>query len=238
LKNKNLFNIAAIVLARGGSKGIPKKNIVPFCGKPLIEWTILQLQDCIHVNTIWVSSDSPEILKIAENIGSEPIERPVELAADKSTSESAILHALEVIEKKIGKVDLIVHPQITSPIRDSMDFSNAISQFLMGDFDSMFSANRARDLCLWSKQKLELKCESYDKKNPYRRRQDTFGERYIENGSFYLILPEVLRTTGLRFGDKIGTYLMDYWKMFEIDEPEDVAFCEVVMKAFLQKILS
>lgn len=237
MKRENLSNIVAIILARGGSKGIPKKNIIPFCGRPLLEWTVRQLQYCMNIDSIWVSSDDAAILNLAHDMGAYVIDRPDALAGDKATSESALLHALDVVEKRIGKVDLLVHPQVTSPIRDEMDFSKAISQFVSGKFDSMFSASPAKDLCLWSMQMSGLKCESYDVHNPNRRRQETFGERYIENGSFYLMLPKVLRSTGLRFGNRIGVYPMDYWKMFEIDEPEDLKLCEVVMKAFLQGVL-
>ena len=85
----------AIILARGGSKGIHKKNIINFCEKPLVAWTI---ENCINadINTVYVSSDSQEILAISENYGARSIKRPKNLADDKSSSESGWLHALNI----------------------------------------------------------------------------------------------------------------------------------------------
>ena len=93
--------IVAIILARGGSKGIPKKNIIDFCGKPLMAWTI---EHCKMggADQVYVSSDSHEILEIGMHYGALPIERPDAIADDKSTSESGWLHALREIEGKKG----------------------------------------------------------------------------------------------------------------------------------------
>ncbi len=227
-------NIVAIVLARGGSKGIPHKNIINFCGKPLIQWTIEQLK-CINlINSIWVSSDSQLVLNVCDGLGCNLIKRPSKLSEDNSTSESGWIHAMDVIKKKCGEIDLVVAPQVTSPIRSPEDINDSIIKFCNHDYDSMFSATPARDLCLWSKFGNSLCCNSYDKNNPVRRRQTTFGERYIENGSFYIFKPEVIYKSGTRFGDKIGTSIpMKPFKNIEIDELEDLKFAEVVMKAFI-----
>jgi CMP-N,N'-diacetyllegionaminic acid synthase len=233
-----LSNTVAVVLARGGSKGIPGKNIIRFCRSPLLQWTVGQLQYTKEINSIWVSSDSDEILTLASILKCKTIKRPANLSGDRATSEEGLLHALEIIERVSGKeVDVLVHPQVTSPIRHIDDFSKAIALFKSGGFDSMFSASPAKDLCLWSRQKEALQCESYNKNNPNRRRQETFGERYIENGSFYIMKPEVLKKTGVRFGNNVGVYLMKFWEMFEIDEPEDLNLCEVIFQAFMENRL-
>ena len=234
---ENSFKTVAIVLARGGSKGIPSKNIMPFCGIPLLVWTLGQLRVVKSVellHSIWVSSDSPEIQKMALDCEVNMIQRPAGLSGDEATSESGWLHALNYIEFEIGAVDAVLGVQVTSPIRSSMDFYQALQQFRYGGFDSLFSACPARDLCLWERKGPALECQSYDRANPNRRRQVTFGERWIENGSFYLFTPEVLRQTGTRFGDRIGVYPMAPFKGLEIDEPQDVPLAEVVMQAFLE----
>src|SRR3990172_8734101 len=100
-----------IILARGGSKGIPRKNIIDFCGKPLMAWTIEQCLAARGVDSVWVSSDSEEILDVGSAYGAYPIQRPEELSGDMATSESGWLHALEVIEKIVGTVDLVLAPQ-------------------------------------------------------------------------------------------------------------------------------
>ena len=94
------MKIEAIILARKNSKGIQNKNITNFCGRPLIEWTIIQLKKIINQNNIWVSSDSEEILKISKKNNVNCISRPSSLSKDNSTSEDAWLHAINEIEKK------------------------------------------------------------------------------------------------------------------------------------------
>ena len=146
------MNIVAIILARGGSKGIPKKNIIDFCGKPLIAWTIEQCQNAKEIQSVWVSSDSDEILEISKQSGAKSILRPEILANDTSTSESGWLHAIDEIESINGKVDLIVAPQVTSPLRHSKDISKGIQLFFEKKFDSMFSSSLAEDLYFWERK--------------------------------------------------------------------------------------
>ena len=225
-------NVVAIILARGGSKGIPKKNIIDFCGRPLIVWTIEQLQQANGIDSIWVSSDSEEILSISQDCGVEIIHRPHEISGDTATSESGWLHAIKFIEDKNGPVDLVIAPQVTSPLREPSDIERGLRDFQQQRCDSMFSCSVAEDLFFWSKNSDgTLKSINYDYKNRIRR-QD-IPKQYIENGSFYLFKPEVLRQYNNRFGGKIGMVEMEFWKMFEIDSMEDLKMCEALMKAFL-----
>ena len=94
------MNIVAIILARGGSKGLPNKNILNFCGKPLIAWTINNCLDA-GISSVWVSSDSDEILQIASEYGAKKIKRPDNISGDFASSESAWLHAINIIELKL-----------------------------------------------------------------------------------------------------------------------------------------
>jgi len=227
-----MANIVAIILARGGSKGIPRKNIINFCGKPLIVWTIEQLQSSKGIDSIWVSSDSEDILTIGLNHGAQSIRRPDKLSGDDATSESAWLHALEYIENKIAGVDLVIAPQVTSPLREPADFERGLQEFQAQEYDSMFSCSIAKDLFFWEKgPDKNLKSVNYDYKNRCRR-QD-ISKQYIENGSFYLFKPAVLRQFNNRLGGKIGMTQMAFWKMFEIDSMEDLKMCEALMRLFL-----
>ena len=227
-----MAQVAAIILARGGSKGVPRKNIIDFCGKPLIVWTIEQLQQAKGVDSIWVSSDSEEILSISQTCGAETIHRPADISSDEATSESGWLHALEIIERKTGIVDIVIAPQVTSPLREPEDIERGLRNFQEQECDSMFSCSIAEDLYFWEKM-LDgtLRSINYDYKNRHRR-QD-ISKQYIENGSFYLFKPEVLRQYNNRFGGKIGFTQMKFWKMFEIDSTEDIKMCEALMKTFL-----
>ena len=220
----------AIILARGGSKGIPQKNIVDFCGKPLLAWTI---EHCLDggVEEIYVSSDSDEILEIGEKYGAVSIKRPEEISGDKSTSESSWLHALEVIEAKTNKPDWVLAPQVTSPLRSANDIWNALLIAKTQKYDSLFSCSIAEDLFFWEENSGKLESVNYDWQN--RKRRQDVPKQYIENGSFYMFRPEVLRKNNNRFGGRLGVVEMEFWKMFEIDSMEDLQMCSVLMKELL-----
>ena len=228
------MNVVAIILARGGSKGIPKKNIIDFCGKPLIEWTI---KHCFEggATSVWVSSDSTEILDIAKKCEANIIVRPEDLSQDLSTSESSWLHALNYIEKEIDqKIDWILAPQITSPIRESSDINKAIQLAINSEFDSLFSSSVVEDLFFWQFENKKLCSVNYDYKNR-KRRQDA-PKQFVENGSFYMFKPEVLKKYNNRFGENIGKVEMEFWKMFEIDSIEDLELCRMIFKNFILKM--
>ena len=111
--------VIALVPCRGNSKGIKNKNLVNFFGKPLMYWTIKQLKDCKIINEIYVTSDSEKILNYAEKLKVGTVKRPFNISGDSAQSEDAILHA---IEKKNLNSDIIIFPQVTSPLRPKMFF--------------------------------------------------------------------------------------------------------------------
>jgi len=225
------MTVNAIILARGGSKGIPKKNIIDFCGKPLIFWTIDQCLKSKYINNVWVSSESDEILDIATKYGSETIKRPIEISGDFVSSEVAWLHAIDYIKKK-QDIDIIVAPQVTSPLRESKDFDKALEQYKKNGFDSMFSSSISEDLFLWQKNALDgLESINYDYINRKRRQDNQL--QIIENGSFYIFTSEIIKKYKNRFGGKIGHFQMEFWKMIEIDNIEDLRICNALMKEFL-----
>jgi CMP-N,N'-diacetyllegionaminic acid synthase len=220
----------AIILARGGSKGIPKKNIIDFCGKPLLAWTIEQCRDG-GVDKVYVSSDSDKVLEVGEKYGATSIKRPEGLSGDTATSESGWLHALEVIEEKTTSLDWILAPQVTSPLRSTDDIQNGLEIAKSGNFDSLFSCSIAEDLFFWEESSGNFDSVNYDWRN--RKRRQDIPKQYIENGSFYLFRPEVLRKNNNRFGGRIGVVEMEFWKMFEIDSMDDLRMCSALMKEFL-----
>ena len=226
------MNIHSIIPARGGSKGIRNKNIIDFCGKPLIAWTVEQCLSSKYVSHVWVTSNSQEILDVAEKYGAKTIRRPDDISGDLAGSESAWMHAIEVIQK-YTEVDLVLAPQVTSPLREVKDIDNAIELFQKEKYDSMFSASMAEDLFFWEESSTGVDSGNYDYKN--RKRRQDFKEQIIENGSFYLFKPEVIQSNDNRFGGKVGFSKMEFWKMFEIDNAEDLRMCSALMKEFLIK---
>lgn len=222
----------AIIPARGGSKGIPKKNIIPFCGKPLIAWTIEQCIRAEHIDEVWVTSDCEEILDIAVSFGASVIRRPAEFSGDAATSESAWLHALEQLESMGKSIELVIAPQLTSPLREPEDLDQAIELFQQQQLDSLFSASPTEDMFIWERNNVgELTAVNYDP-NSRRRRQD-ISPQFVENGSFYLFKPEILKGCNNRLGGVVGLSLMEFWKMFEIDTVDDIRMCKALMREYL-----
>jgi len=221
----------AIILARGGSKGIKNKNLINFAGKPLIEWTIEHSINCKYIKDVFVSSDSTEILDFSQSKGASSILRPSVLSQDSSSSEEAWAHALEYIENKKGfLLDFIVAPQVTSPLRGFNDFSNALEKMKNEKLDSLLSVNQLKDFFIWRKQDSKFISDNYDFKN--RSRRQLINTKYHENGSFYIFKPEVLKQYKNRLGGKIGYYLMEEYKSFQIDEIEDLKLCEIIMNGY------
>ena len=219
----------AIILARGGSKGIPKKNIKNFCGKPLLVWTIEQCLKSKFINKVIVSSDDKKILNIANQNNAFALKRPKNISEDNSTSESGWLHVLNYIEKE-EDYDYVITPQVTSPLRKKNDFDKAIKYFEKEQLDSLFSCNIVNDFFLWEKTNVFWSI-NYDYKN--RKKRQDIKDQYLENGSFYIFKPEVLKKERNRLGGKIGVYEMEFWQSFEIDTIQDFKMCEVLMKGYL-----
>lgn len=218
----------AIIPARGGSKGIPGKNLIPINGKPLIAWSINHALSSSLVDEVWVSSDSQEILKFSESIGAKTITRPVEISGDSASSESAWIDAIIQIQKMDENIGLIVGMQATSPIRNEKDIDNAIAQYRQEGLDTLFSGNILDDMNYWSiNDNDDLYSVNYDYQN--RKRRQELQEKFLENGSFYIFTPEGVLSNNNRLYGNIGCYLMDKKAMFQIDEIEDVEICEAIM---------
>ncbi len=218
-----------IILARSGSKGITRKNMMNFCGKPLIYWSIQNALDSKLVDDVYVSTDSKEIKEYSEKCGTIVIDRPVELATDTVESDPSLIHALDFMESP----DIVVNLQATSPVREANDIDMAIQKFKESDFDSLFSATKLDDICLWN-DKMESISFDYQKRG---RRQDR-KPFYWENGSIFVFTPENLKKYKNRMGGNIGMFIMPFSKSFQIDDPEDVSIAEYFMKKEILKDLT
>jgi len=218
------MKIVSIILARGASKGLKNKNILNFCGKPLIVHSIEASLQSKLVNKTYVSSDCNNILDISLNHGAVGIKRPQDYALDDSPSELALMHFLSVVEEK---PDLVVFLQPTSPLRTAQDIDEIIETLLRDNLDSVFSACKAEDLCLWKVFQNDL-LESFSYDHHHRKRRQEFDKMVIENGSIYVFKPAVLQNHNNRLGGKIGYHLLDSWKVFEIDNIFDFELCEFI----------
>jgi N-acylneuraminate cytidylyltransferase len=222
--------VVAVIPARGGSKGIPGKNIMSICGKPLLAWSIKHAQQSKYVESVWVTSDDDEILSLAKVLGAEVIKRPASLSGDKASSESAWIHALDYIEKQGNQVEFMIGMQATSPIRGEDDMDDAIIKMRDEKLDSLLSVCEVEDFFNWRMGDNGPESINYDYKD--RKPRQAIETRYLENGSFYIFKPDLLRETKNRLAGKIGIHVMDKHKMFQIDNPEDVVLCEAILKGY------
>ncbi len=219
-------NIHAIILARGGSKGIKNKNLKSINSKPLIYWSIKSFIKNKKIKKTWVSSDSKKILKISKKLGANTIVRPKILANDTASSDLTWLHAIKIIQKD-EKIDFVIGVQPTSPIRENKDIDNSLKKFFKKKYDSLFSASDKHEGFLWELKKKNVKPEYNIFRRPLRQK---LKKIICENGSFYIFnVKKFLKYKNRLFG-KIGYYKMDKYKSFQIDTKEDLFIAETLMK--------
>ena len=216
----------AIILARGGSKGIKNKNLRKINKKPLIYWSIKQCLNSKKIKETWLSSDSHKILDYAKRNGVNIIKRPKKYASSNSSSESAWLHAVAFLEKKKKFFNSVLGIQPTSPIRGKKDFDNAISFFYKKKLDSLFSSTVIRDFFYWEKNKKNFLANyNYQLRKPRQK----IKEKFLENGSFYIFNKDKFKIKKNRLFEKIGTYVQEKYKSFQLDEIHDYYILEAIM---------
>lgn len=220
--------ILVLIPARGGSKGIPRKNLVPLAGRPLLAHTIEQARSTSAVTRVVVSTDDDEIARCAAEWQAEVVRRPSELASDTASSEAALLHALDTLDREEGyEPEIVVFLQATSPLRRGHDIARAIETFDTEGADSLFSACPVHGF-VWRRRGSELDALTYDPRE--RPRRQDVGDDYLENGSIYVFKPEVLRRYQNRLGGKIAIYPMDPLDSFQVDEPADLELFERLLE--------
>jgi len=220
-------SVLAIIPARGGSKGLPRKNVRLLAGKPLLAHTITCARAARSVTRVVVSTDDPEIAQVATEYGAEVVTRPAALSGDTATSESALLHALDVLQQREGYApELVVFLQCTTPLRRPADIDAAVERLRQAGADSLLTLVSTHRF-LWRLEDGEPRPVNYDyRRRP--RRQDRAPE-YFENGSFYIFRPWVLRQLNNRLGGKITFHPMEERSGVDIDSAEDLALCEMML---------
>jgi len=229
-RNFKMEEIIAVIPARGGSKGIPGKNIKDLAGKPLIVHTIEQSINSKLVSRTIVSTDDEEIAEISKKAGAEVIMRPADLSGDIIMPDSAVVHVIDTLkEKEKYEPEIIVFLQCTSPLRKKDDIDNAIKKLTDEKADSLLSVCSNHGF-LWKidKQKKSAISTNYDyKKRP--RRQDREPE-YKENGSIYVAKTEIWRKNDNRLGGKIALHVMEVEDSWEVDDPFDFWLIEKIIE--------
>lgn len=226
IADKSLLSVT-IIPARGGSKGIPRKNVRLLGEMPLIAHSILDAKESKYTDKVFVSTDDREIAEVSKQYGAEIIERPNELAGDSASSESALIHAISEIEKTGMTPDLIVFLQCTSPLRTGTDIDKAIAKLKAENADSLLSVSPSHRF-LWEEVDGVAKSINYDYCN--RPRRQDMQPQYVENGSIYIFKPWVIKELGNRLGGKISLFVMSEAASWEIDSSFDFEIAESLMK--------
>ena len=223
------MNNVAIIPARGGSKGLPNKNILSMNGKPLISYSINHCLQSEYFRNVFVSTDCPKICEIAKEFGAKVILRPDELSNDTASSESALKHAYDHIKNLIDDtIDFVAFLQCTSPIRKNDDLDKALELLLEENSDSLLSTVENHGF-IWSKNDQGILCSiNYDYR--YRQRRQDCPKQFRENGSFYIFKPWVLDELNNRLGGKISCYEMQPESALEIDSKLDFDLIESLMR--------
>lgn len=205
------MKIVSVILARGGSKEIPSKNIINVKGKPLIYYTIKASQES-NVQETWVSTDCAKIKKVAQKFNANVLDRPKIISQDFSKSEEALIHFSEKIE-----FDVLVFIQPTSPLLKSKDINKGIRLILDEGYNSVFSVYKQHWIPRWT---LDIKPINWKTDNRPMRQE--VNEEYVENGAFYITTKTSLLKSQLRYSGKKNIVVMPLSRSFQIDTLEDL----------------
>jgi len=231
-KKSNQPRVLGVILARGGSKGVPKKNVRPLRGIPLIAYTICEARRSKYITRLIVSTEDEGIASIAKNYGAEaPFLRPVYLAEDTASSHSAVEHAVEWVEKEEGeKYDFIVEMLTTNPLKTFEDIDNVIEKLIATRADSVIAVTKLEDHHpIRIKKIVDDKIVDFCFKEEYgSRRQDFKPEAYIRNGSVYSCRRDCLHK---RVGSQNSRpYIMPNERSVNIDTMNDFILAECMIE--------
>ncbi|MEM6963166.1 MAG: acylneuraminate cytidylyltransferase family protein [Bacteroidota bacterium] len=220
------MRILGLIPARGGSKGILRKNIKRLHGKELIRYSIEAGLRCGFLDTVLVSTDDEEIAAVSRRAGAEvPFLRPAALASDASPTIDTVIHALRFMEERQDYFDAICLLQPTVPFRDQTDLDHAIQHFMTSDADSLISVREVPHVYnpYWVYEQdnesgfLKL---AKAMKSVIPRRQD-LPTTYHRDGSVYLVKKEIVLTNRSLYGNKITHYVMQHSPNINIDTTDD-----------------
>jgi len=231
------MNIVATICARGGSKGVPGKNIRLLCGKPLIVHTIEVAKKCQLINRIIVSTDAPEIAEIAKASGAEvPFLRPKELATDDAPKLTVIKHAIQFLESEEGyHTDIVVDLDPTSPLRTEKDIEACVRMVMDEGADNVFSVTKAhRNPYFNMVEVIDGKVQLVKQlAQAVIRRQDA-PQVYDLNASIYVWKREALMNNDSIFLERTKIYVMPEWTT-DIDNEVDFEFVEFILEKGMYK---
>ncbi|GAB3737765.1 cytidylyltransferase domain-containing protein [Nocardiopsis nanhaiensis] len=214
------MRVAAVIPARGGSKGIPLKNVEPVGGVPLVTRAVRACEAARTVDETVVSTDHERIAEAAVGAGARVLPRPANLGGDTVSSEAVLLHTLDTLEDSDGAApDVIVFVQCTSPFISPADLDSAVRRILDGDADSVFSATETHAF-LWRPTPAGARGVNHE--HTHRPRRQDRDPQFQETGAFYAMRAQGLRAHRHRFFGRIAAEEVSPLHGFEVDVPDDL----------------
>lgn len=227
-------NILGLIPARGGSKGLPRKNVKSLLGKPLIAWTIEQALASKYLDRVVISTDDKEIAEISKKYGAEvPFMRPKELAEDNAKGIDVVLHVIDWLKENNKKkhYDLIMLLQPTSPLRKSEDIDKAIELLFLKEAKAIVSVCEVDHHPLWSNTLPEDGCmKDFIKQESMNKNRQELPVFYRLNGAIYLAYCNYIKERKSFFGEKTFTYIMPRERSIDIDDEIDFELAEILIK--------
>jgi CMP-N,N'-diacetyllegionaminic acid synthase len=221
------MSLIALIPARGGSKGIPKKNVKDFCGKPLIAWSIDVALQATEVDRVIVTTDDQEIADISLNFGAEvPFLRPERFATDETPGIEPVLHAISVLPQ----FDWVLVLQPTSPLRITEDIASIVNYAHLNNTNSAVSVVEASNHPHWTYLRNHSgTLSSMSSGNPVSRRQE-LPRAFALNGALYLAKREWIMESKAFVSNETYGYVMPRERSVDIDSPLDWKWAEFLMR--------
>jgi len=223
------MKIHAIITARGGSKGLPRKNILPLAGKPLIAYSIIAAKECKFISRCIVSTEDAEIKRISNEWGAEVIDRPDRLATDSALSQDVVMHVLDYLRDQNDFPECFILLQPTSPLRNAQHLENCIQLFLKSKANSMVSVTEEehhpyKDFYLEGEYLKPLFGAEY-----LDRPRQLLPKVYRQNGAIYLVRSKMFVRERRFAVAPIQPFVMNYEESIDIDTKYDLIQAETFL---------
>ena len=221
----------ALITARGGSKGLPRKNVLPLAGKPLIAWTIEAALESAAIDKVFVSTEDQEIAEISSSYGANIIARPLELASDQASSEAVVEHAIQFFKANGVDINTLALLQPTSPLRTAQHIDSAFEQYEKNNADmvlSVFEPEHTPVKAYISASDGSIK-GLYSEEAPYSRRQD-LPKAYQPNGAIYIFNVEVFMENVKFPRHNVYPFVMSSSDSTDIDTQQDLILAEQIYR--------
>lgn len=229
-KNKKILSL---IPARGGSKGLARKNLRLLCGKPLVAWTIEEALKSNYIDKVVVTTDDKRIASVAKRYGAEvPFMRPKHLAGDTAKMYDAILHALNFFGRAKEDFDILLLLQPTSPLRNAGDIDKAIELLFSRNAGAIVSVCRVKHHPLRSNTLPQDGCmKGFVRCNTMHQNRQDLPEYYRLNGALYLAHLSYFKKRKDFFGSRTFAYLMPFERSVDIDNQIDMQLAEILMQS-------